>query len=142
MLNVSTVARGITAADVADLAAQAGADFTWPAKGGDRFPAKYVGVTGFRQIVRNYLFDVQEGICAVCGNGMVRGDVASGEINHVVSRGPVVKGFVERNLFLGHPACNRQCAVEAGEVAFGMLLRPDVIAREIPSKAVLARSGL
>lgn len=80
------------------LADMAGDDFSWPVSG----TSKPSG--GVKPMLRDDLLARAGGICAVCGeSGTARG---AWEINHVVSRGPAIKGFTIGNLFAGHSSCN------------------------------------
>lgn len=90
----------------ATLVTLAGPDFTYPGvRGGSRPPATW------RTGLRNWLVSAQGGICPVCA-----GPVRNAQFNHVVSRGPGVKGFIEGNVFAGCATCNLTCAYSYGSV--------------------------
>jgi len=91
-------AMGITNQDVARFVALAGDGFAWAGVRGSSRPASDV-----RKALRDDLWERQGRVCAACGMGDT-GDAL--EFNHVVSRGPAVKGFVAGNIFTGHATCN------------------------------------
>jgi hypothetical protein len=77
--------------------ALAGPGYEWAGVKGCSRPASDV-----RKALRDDLAARQGGICPQCGDAL-RGNY---EFCHLVARGPKVKGFVEGNIFAGHPACN------------------------------------
>lgn len=89
---------GITASDIDGFVALAGEGFAWEGVRGSSRPASDV-----RRKLRDDLWMRQGKVCPVCGNGD-NGDAL--EFNHVVARGPKVKGFLPGNVFTGHGACN------------------------------------
>ena len=64
--------------------------------------------SGWRIPLRMDLVARQGGICPVCGNALP-GDGSIGgivEFNHVVARGPHIRGFIKGNIFAGCAPCN------------------------------------
>lgn len=84
--------------DVQGFVALAGEGFLWADVSGTSRPPSNV-----RGSLRDDLWARQGGICAACGEG---DNGIPLEFNHVVSRGPKVKGFVRGNIFAGHSSCN------------------------------------
>lgn len=133
---------------IAELATLAGDDFSWNGVSGcGRLPSSYMGVKGFRAIVREFLAAAQGYVCPQCGGDLQDGSPV--EFCHVVARGPEVKGWVEGNVFAGHAACNASTKPQhddTGRVVSGVavltsrhLQRMDVILTAWPSKAALAK---
>jgi hypothetical protein len=60
-----------------------------------------------RRALRADLAARQGNICPVCGNALRRP-----EFNHVVARGPMVRGFLPGNVFAGCHDCNARTAPE------------------------------
>jgi hypothetical protein len=87
---------GITATDIERFVDMAGDGFAWAGVKGTSRPASDV-----RTKLRDDLAHRQGGICPVCGGGIV-----NAEFNHVVARGPKVKGFTPGNVFAGCASCN------------------------------------
>lgn len=87
----------ITDTDVAGFVALAGPDFSWDVRGCSRPPSTV------RRALRDDLWARQGHTCPVCGEG--ENGIAL-EFNHVVARGPMVKGFLPGNVFTGHATCN------------------------------------
>jgi hypothetical protein len=89
------------------------------------------------------LVERQGGICPQCGKPL--GPVV--EFCHLVARGPHVKGFIEGNIFAGHPTCNKETQpvygadgrLESGTEALmpSDLARPDLIAETWTPKPIL-----
>lgn len=128
--------QGITELDVTRFEAMAGEGFSWPDRGGNRPPSSYMGRTGFRDILRDDLRTRQGDICFACGDALNGG----GEFCHIVSRGPVRKGWLPGNIAIGHAACN-EMQKEAGEVVhISDMVRPDVVPTEWTPFPILARS--
>jgi 5-methylcytosine-specific restriction endonuclease McrA len=117
---------GITATDIQRFVDMAGDGFAWAGVKGTSRPASDV-----RTKLRDDLLNRQGGICPVCGD-----DVTHAEFNHVVARGPKVKGFVAGNVFAGCASCNTDCKNEYGDGTDGGVIplerfaRPDVIPTE------------
>lgn len=88
----------ITDIDVEGFVTLAGDGFMWAGVRGSSRPPSTV-----RRALRDDLWARQGEVCAVCGKGD-NGDAL--EFNHVVSRGPGVKGFIRGNVFTGHGSCN------------------------------------
>lgn len=118
----------------------AGSDFAWDCGFSTaRPPGTY------RTELRRWLIEAQGGICPRCGeSGNARG---AWEFNHVVSRGPGIKGFVDGNVFAGHSSCNaatKPVHDADGNVVAGMAVipltmfaRPDVVPMEWPTPVEL-----
>lgn len=86
-------------ARVAGFVALAGDGFAWAGvRGSSRPPASV------RRALRDDLTARQGGICPVHGGAL--GERGAVEFNHVVARGPLVKGFVAGNVFAGCAGCN------------------------------------
>lgn len=125
----------LTQADIERFAALAGPDFAWNGVKGTSRPAADV-----RTQLRLWLVKAQDGICPVCGDDMAGRAV---EFNHVVARGPMVKGFTSGNVFAGCASCNaatKPLYDETGALISGIEIlplfhfaRPDVIPNEWPA---------
>ena len=89
---------GITNDDVRGFVALAGTGFSWEGVRGSSRPASDV-----RTALREDLWARQGEVCPVCGEG---DNGIALEFNHVVARGPKVKGFLPGNVFAGHSSCN------------------------------------
>lgn len=110
--------------------ALAGERFTWAGVRGCSRPASDV-----RKALRDDLLARQGGICPVCGC-----EARNVEFNHLIARGPMVKGFVPGNVFAGCGACNASTKPlydERGNLISGvevitpdMLVRPDLVPSE------------
>lgn len=123
---------GITASDIARFDMLAGPDRMWDEVTGCHRPPSDV-----RRALRADIAERQGGVCPVCGNA-----IEFGQFNHVVSRGPKVKGFIPGVVFVGCAPCNLRCAylygevtddgrvVDGGVIPFDGLARPDVIPTE------------
>jgi hypothetical protein len=132
----SLVARAVNPHAVSDVER-----YDWAMERGSSRPP--VGANGWRHGLKAFLVQHQGGICPQCGNAL-RGPV---EFCHIVARGPKVKGFVEGNIFAGHPGCNASTKPsydETGALQEGRevlyvedLERPDLVAMEWPCKSVL-----
>lgn len=119
---------------IATFVALAGEGFAWEGVRGCSRPASDV-----RTALRADLWERQGGICAACGKG---DNGTPLEFNHIVARGPKVKGFLPGNIFTGHATCNAATkplydergtlisGVEVLTIAGGFLVRPDVVPME------------
>jgi hypothetical protein len=125
---------------IVDFTTLAGPDFTWSQATRDHRPPSYA-----RAGLRLWLGEQQGGICPVCGN-----DVMHGEINHVVGQGKVRRGYLMGNIFLGCATCNTTCEREFGYYADGQrsggviplsrFARPDLIGTaKVPGPTALKR---
>lgn len=101
----------------------AGEGFTWAGVRGCSRPASDV-----RRALRDDLLARQGGICCACGR-----EAVNAEFNHIVARGPQVKGFVVGNIFAGCASCNaatKPLYDERGNLISGIeVLTPDMLAR-------------
>lgn len=110
--------------------ALAGPRFTWAGVRGCSRPAADV-----RKALRADLESRQGGICPVCG-----GPIRNAEFNHLVARGPEVKGFLPGNIFAGCSSCNaatKPLYDNEGNLISGIeVLTPDMLARPdlVPSE--------
>jgi hypothetical protein len=84
----------------------AGDDRMWEGVKGSHRPGSDV-----RRQLRDDLIERQGNTCPVCG-----WTLRFPQFNHVVSRGPAVKGFLPLNVFAGCATCNLDCALTYGEV--------------------------
>lgn len=105
----------LTNDDIQGFVDLAGPGLTWDGvRGGSRPPSSY------RTALRDDLWERQGRTCPVCG----KGDTGEGiEFNHVVARGPKVKGFHPGNVFAGHASCNASTKPiydEAGNLISGV----------------------
>ena len=97
------------------LVALAGPEFTYPGvRGGSRPNGKA------RPALREWLRVAQGDRCAHIGCDVPL-SVGTVELCHVVSRGPLVLGFLHGNLYAGHKGCNADAA------AISPVLGPDVL---------------
>lgn len=123
---------------IAAHATLAGDGFKWEGKEGPR-PPSYA-----RKNLRRWLADQQGGLCPVCGDAL-----RHAQFNHVVSRGPHIRGFIGGNIFAGCALCNLDCALtygtvdddgmvkDGGVIPFEHFARPDLIATTIPGPTFL-----
>lgn len=127
---------------VSAFVALAGDGFAWEGVRGSSRPASDV-----RTALRVDLLERQGGVCPVCGTtGTARG---AWEFNHVVARGPLVKGFIRGNVFAGHSSCNsltKPIYNENGALISGIevlwvehFARPDVIPTDWTPFPILRR---
>lgn len=120
----------------------AGDGFMWEGVRGSHRPPSSV-----RRALRDDLANRQGGICPVGGEMLPGFSATEGnnwtagvEFNHVVARGPMVKGFVVGNVFAGcaaHNAMTKPIYDENGNLISGIEIlrvshfaRPDVIPTE------------
>lgn len=125
----------LTDSMVAGFVALAGPDFTWAGVRGCSRPASDV-----RKALRADLANRQGGICPVGGEPLpgwsanASNDWLPGvEFNHIVARGPLVKGFIIGNIFAGcasHNAMTKPLYNDNGELISGVeVITPDMLAR-------------
>lgn len=123
----------LTADRHAELVTLAGPDFSWPGIG-----SRPTSKNGVRAGLMAWLANVAGGTCAFCG-GPAGSDW---EACHVVSAGPLRRGFTPPNLAVGCHACNIADR-DSGHavVPYATILRPDLIPHEWPATRVLSALG-
>lgn len=78
--------------------------------------------------MRVFLWNAQGGLCPTCGLGLASPE--SGDLSHVVGRGPGNRGWIASNIYLAHPACNAgQARIAWEEGTAGRETRANVLAR-------------
>jgi len=136
---------------IANLTDLAGEGYRWDAVRGCSKPTSKA-----KAPLRMWLAAAQGYICPQCGDSMTQddvsapyvplADVALDAVNfcHIVPRGPLHKGWLPGNVFVGHARCNGYTLGSVDHImTFDMFARPDVVVTdEWPSMTALVRGTL
>lgn len=114
-----------------ELVTLAGPAFTWQGVPASR------PQTDIRTGLFAFLADYSGGLCAFCGEGLGDGWQAC----HIVSAGPMRRGYVAQNLAAGCSDCNEADRQNGPIVAYETIMRPDLIPSEWPTNKELVALG-